>query len=69
MLQVPLPNDRQNMKVVIQKVQNSIIERIHEGYYNSSNSPLEIPISGSGKVSFEIYIDGVLTETLDYDFK
>jgi serine/threonine protein kinase len=68
-LQVPLPGERSGMKVVIQKVQNSIIERIHEGTYNSSDSPLEIPITGKGKVTFEIYVDGVLYKSLDYDFK
>ncbi len=68
-LQVPLPGDREGMKVVIQKVQNSIIERIHEGTYNSSDSPLEIPITGDGKVTFEIYVDGTLYKSLDYDFK
>lgn len=68
-LQVPLPSDRANMKVVIQKVQNSIIERIHEGTYSSADSPLEIPITGEGKVTFEIYVDGTLYKSLDYDFK
>ena len=69
LLSVPLPEGKDRMKVVVQKVQNNIIERIHEAYHASSESPLEIPITGKGKVIFEIYIDGVFDESVEYDFK
>ena len=68
LLQVPLPEGKDRMRVVVQMVQNSIIERIYEGYLSSSESPLEIPITGKGKVVFEIYIDGVFEKSLEYDF-
>jgi serine/threonine-protein kinase len=67
-LQVPLPEGKDRMKVVVQKVQNSIVERIHEAYHSSSESPLEIPIKGKGKVTFEIYIDDVFKGNVEYDF-
>jgi hypothetical protein len=69
LLSVPLPAGKDRMKVVVQKVQNNIIERIHEAYHASSESPLEIPISGKGTAVFEIYIDGVFDESVEYDFK
>lgn len=69
LLSVPLPEGKDRMKVVVQKIQNNIIERIHEAYHASSESPLEIPITGHGKVTFEIYIDGVFDESVEYDFK
>ncbi|MDF2532520.1 MAG: pknB [Clostridia bacterium] len=68
-LQVPLPEGKEQMRVVVQMVQNNIIERIHEGYHNSSESPLQIPITGEGKVLFEIYIDGVFKESVEHEFK
>jgi serine/threonine-protein kinase len=68
-LQIPLPKDKDRMMVVVQKVQNNIIERIHEGYHTPDESPLEIPISGEGKVVFEVYIDGELKYSVDHEFK
>lgn len=67
-LQVPLPQGKDRMRVVVQKVQNNIIEVIHEEYHNASEDPLEIPITGEGKVLFEIYIDGVFKESVEYNF-
>lgn len=69
LLSIPLPQDKSSVKVVVQKIQNSIIETIHEENHNTSESPLEIPISGQGKVVFEIYIDGELKHSVDYEFK
>lgn len=67
-LQVPLPEGKDRMKVVVQKVQNSVVEQIHQGYHSSSESPLEIPIKGKGKAVFEIYIDDVFKGNVEYDF-
>jgi len=69
LLSIPLPKDQERMRVVVQKVQNNIIERIHEGYHSSAESPLEIPITGEGKVVFEIYIDGELKQSVEHEFK
>jgi serine/threonine-protein kinase len=69
LLSIPLPQDKDRVEVVVHKVQNSIIETIHEEDHNTADSPLEIPISGEGKVLFEIYIDGELKHSVDYDFK
>ena len=69
LLQVPLPEGKDSMNVVVQKVQNNVIEQIHQDDHASSESPLEIPITGQGKVIFEIYIDGVFKSSVEYDFK
>jgi eukaryotic-like serine/threonine-protein kinase len=69
LLSIPLPQDKERVKVVVQKIQNSVIETIHEDNHDTSESPLEIPISGEGKVVFEIYIDGELKHSVDYEFK
>lgn len=68
-LSIPLPKDRDSMRVTVQKIQNSVIETVYEGTHSSADSPLEIPVSGQGKVTFEIYIDGVLNETVEHEFK
>ena len=69
LLQVPLPEGKDSMNVVVQKVQDNVIEQIHQDDHASSESPLEIPITGKGKVIFEIYIDGVFKSSVEYDFK
>ncbi|OGO78420.1 MAG: hypothetical protein A2Y23_11180 [Clostridiales bacterium GWB2_37_7] len=69
LLSIPLPKDQERMRVVVHKIQNNIIERIYEGYHNSTESPLEVPITGDGKVVFEIYIDGELKQSVEYEFK
>ncbi|MDF2521463.1 MAG: pknB [Clostridia bacterium] len=68
-LSIPLPKDRDSMRVTVQKIQNSVIETVYEGTHSSADSPLEVPVSGQGKVTFEIYIDGVLNETVEHEFK
>lgn len=69
MIQITLPQDKDRMKVTVQKVQNSVIESVYEGYHNSSERQIEVPISGEGKALFEIYIDGVLNGSVEHDFK
>lgn len=69
MIQITLPQDKDRMKVTVQKVQNSVIESVYEAYHNSSEGQIEVPISGEGKALFEIYIDGVLNGSVEHDFK
>lgn len=69
MIQITLPQDKDRMKVTVQKVQNSVIESVYESYHNSSEGQIEVPISGEGKALFEIYIDGVLNGSVEHDFK
>lgn len=69
MIQITLPKDKDKMKVTVQKVQNNIIERVYEAYHNSSEGQIEVPISGTGKAVFEIYIDGVSNGSVEHDFK
>lgn len=68
-LQITLPSGRDNMKVTVQKVQNSIIETVYEANHSSSDSPINVPVSGQGKALFEIYIDGTLNASKEVDFK
>ncbi|MGB7604042.1 MAG: Stk1 family PASTA domain-containing Ser/Thr kinase [Lutisporaceae bacterium] len=69
MIQITLPQDKDRMKVTVQKVQNSVIESVYESYHNSSEGQIEVPISGEGKALFEIYIDGVLNGSVEHNFK
>jgi len=63
-----LPEGRENMKVTVYKVQNGVSSRIYESFHNSSDGTLEIPVSGEGKVTFEVYINDSLYQSADRNF-
>lgn len=69
MIQITLPKDKDKVKVTVQKVQNSIIENVYEAIHSTSEGEIEVPITGTGKAVFEIYIDGVLNGSVEHDFK
>jgi serine/threonine-protein kinase len=68
-LKITLPSGKDRMRVTVQKIQNSVIETVYEAYHSSSDSPINVPISGQGKALFEIYIDGALNGSVEHDFK
>ncbi len=67
-LRFSLPPEIGSMKVSVYRVQNDTSSKIYEKTHNSNDSPLEIPVSGEGKVIFEIYINDSLHESLPYSF-
>lgn len=67
-LRVPLPKNLDTMKVTVYKVQNDISSKIYEGIHGSADSPLLIPISGEGEITFEVYINDSLLERKTYSF-
>lgn len=68
-LKIPLPQNLDSMKVTIYKVQSGTSTRIYEATHKSSDSPLEIAISGEGEVVFEVYINDSLYDSMNYTFK
>lgn len=64
-----LPEGKDRMRIVVQAIKDNVVERIYENYHSSSEGQLNIPISGQGKVVYEIYVDGVLDKTVEYEFK
>jgi len=67
-LTFPLPGDLENMKVTVYKVQSEISSRIYETIHKSTDGPLEIPVSGEGKVTFEVYINDSLYKSVVHTF-
>ncbi|MGE5632905.1 MAG: Stk1 family PASTA domain-containing Ser/Thr kinase [Caulobacteraceae bacterium] len=67
-LKVPLPQNLDSMKVTVYKVQNDISTKIYEGTNVPSDSPLMIPVSGEGTVTFEVYINDTLFQRYTYSF-
>jgi len=67
-LTVPLPKELESMKVTVYKVQNEVSSRIYDSIHKPSDGPLEIPISGEGKVTFEVYINDSLYQSVDHSF-
>lgn len=68
-LKVPLPQNLDAMKVTVYKVQNDVSKNIYEGIHKSSDSPLEIPVSGQGAVIFEVYINDTIYQTKQHTFQ
>jgi len=67
-LRFTLPPELESMKVTVYKVQNEISSRIYESIHKSTDSPLEIPVSGEGNVIFEVYINDSLHESKAHNF-
>ncbi|MDD4504122.1 MAG: Stk1 family PASTA domain-containing Ser/Thr kinase, partial [Clostridiaceae bacterium] len=67
-LKFSLPPELDSMKVTVYKVQNEISSRIYESIHKSADSPLEIPVSGEGKVMFEVYINDSLHKSVAHSF-
>jgi serine/threonine-protein kinase len=67
-LHFTLPPELESMKVTVYKVQNEISSRIYESIHKSTDSPLEIPVSGKGKVIFEVYINDSLHKSVEHSF-
>jgi serine/threonine-protein kinase len=67
-LKFPLPQDLESMKVTVYKVQNEISNRIYESIHKPGDSPLEIPVSGEGNVTFEVYINDSLYKSVAHSF-
>lgn len=67
-LRFPLPQNLDNMKVTVYKVQNEISSRIYESMHQSSEKQLEIPVSGEGNVTFEVYINDSLYKSVAHSF-
>ena len=67
-LKFPLPQNLESMKVTVYKVQNEISSRIYESIHKSSEKQLEIPVSGEGSVTFEVYINDSLYKSVAHSF-
>jgi serine/threonine-protein kinase len=67
-LRFTLPPELDSMKVTVYKVQGDISSRIYESIHKSTDSPLEIPVSGEGSVIFEVYINDSLHESTTHNF-
>lgn len=67
-LRFSLPPELESMKVTVYKVQNDISSRIYESIHKSTDSPLEIPVSGEGNVIFEVYINDSFHESVTHSF-
>lgn len=67
-LTFPLPKDLESMKVTVFKVQNEISSRIYESIHKPADGPLEIPVSGEGNVTFEVYINDSLYKSVSHSF-
>ena len=67
-LTFPLPQELDSMKVTVYKVQNDISSRIYDSIHKPADGPLEIPVSGEGKVTFEVYINDSLYKSVNHSF-
>jgi serine/threonine-protein kinase len=68
MLTFKLPQELVSMKVTVYKVQNEVSSNIYEKVHKPADSPLEIPVTGEGQVTFEVYINDSLYKSTNHSF-
>ncbi|SHF20499.1 serine/threonine protein kinase [Caldanaerobius fijiensis DSM 17918] len=66
---VNLPKSDKPMSVELVMVQNNQSTVVYNGINNYADSPLSIPVSASGKVILQLYIDGKLQDSREVDFR
>lgn len=67
-LKITLPEGLENITVTVIKVQNDQSNKIYEGVHSSSENPLEISISGTGEVLYQVYFGDSLYDTIKHWF-
>ena len=67
-LNIDLPKNLDRMKVTVFKIEGDKNSLIYENTHSSSDSPLKIEVSGSGKVTFEVYINNSFHESTPWNF-
>lgn len=68
-LKFDLPSDQGTMKVSVFAVQNGKSENVYENTHTAADSPLTIPVTGTGVVNFEIYINDDLYKNVPINFE
>jgi len=67
-LKVNLPNDLNNVTITVIQIEGDQSKEIYKKVHSSKDSPLQIPISGTGKAIFQVFIGDSIFDTLEYTF-
>ena len=68
-LKFDLPQDQGTMKVSVFAVQKGKSENVYENTHEPGDSPLIVPVTGTGVVNFEIYINDNLYKNVPINFE
>lgn len=67
-LKVKLPDNLNNVTITVIQIQGGKDKEIYKRVHSSTDSPLQIPISGTGKAIFQVFIGDSILDTLEYTF-
>jgi len=68
MLLVELPDGREMISVLVERVTDDTREAIYSGNHTSDEESISIPVTGFGLQKFEIFIDSQLAESREINF-
>ena len=67
-LKINLPSGLNNVTITVVQIQGGLSKEIYKKVHSSTDSPLQISISGTGKAIFQVYIGDSIFNTLEYTF-
>ncbi|QSZ26670.1 Stk1 family PASTA domain-containing Ser/Thr kinase [Aceticella autotrophica] len=67
-LSIDLPNKSGTMKVDVYTIQNGVKNLQYSASHTSKDSPITVPITGSGNLTIEVDIDGSVYKTMEAKF-
>lgn len=68
-LWIKLPQDKDEVEVRIDKIQKDVKELVYNKTHKTSEKEIAVTLSGTGKVKFEVYIDGVFKGQEEINFE
>ncbi len=67
-LMIELPNDRDTISVIVERITDDTRETVYTGTHNSEEGSISIPVTGYGLQKFEIFIDSEFIESREINF-
>lgn len=58
-INITLPQDREKVNLKVEKIQNGITSIVYDKDHDTSNEKVWVTVSGTGRVTYKIYFDGV----------
>jgi serine/threonine-protein kinase len=68
MMMIELPNDREVISVLVERITDDTRETVYSGTHNSEEESISIPVTGYGLQKFEIFIDSEFIESREINF-
>jgi serine/threonine-protein kinase len=68
MMMIELPNDREMISVLVERVTDDTRETVYTGSHSSEEESISIPVTGYGLQKFEIFIDSEFIESREINF-